>query len=572
MRVNVVSTLVAVALALLADPRTVAGAEPAAQPAPKPATMMDAVKSARRIVFLGDSITHDGRWVADLAAWMESKGLTAELIDVGLSSETVSGLSEDGHANGRFPRPDVAERIDRVLRITRPDLVFACYGMNCGIYHPLDEGRFARFKEGMERLHAKVEGAGATIIHLTPPVYDQRPDKPGPAGPFFPAGSPTGYDAVLAEYSRWLLSKRSDGWLVIDVHGPMRKMLDERRAADATFVFAPDTVHPDDAGHWAICRAVLAGLGDSTAAAAETNAAVQPFLPEATARLRLLRDAYLAAAGHQRPGTPAGLPLGEAEARARRITDSIRSRRLQLLGRKHPRGEWQMPIEWPRPPVVDPGPAPAEPAPVPSDAIVLFDGKSLAAWNGAERWKVADGVATIGAGSIQTKQGFGDCQLHVEFRLPAPPTGKGQLRGNSGVYLMGRYEIQVLDSFEDGTDGPLTYPDGQCGALYKQQPPAVNACRRPGEWQTYDILFTRPRFGAGGSLEKPGRVSVLHNGIAIHSDTVVKGTTVWHEAPSYQPHPDALPITLQDHGNPVQYRSIWIRPFEPPVPRLIDGG
>lgn len=366
-RMNVVSTPVAAALtllaALLADPRTVAGTEPAAQPAPKPATMMDAVKSARRIVFLGDSITHDGRWVADLAAWMESKGLTAELIDVGLSSETVSGLSEDGHANGKFPRPDVAERIDRVLRITRPDLVFACYGMNCGIYRPLDEGRFARFKEGMERLHAKVEAAGATIIHLTPPVYDQRPDKPGPAGPFFPAGSPTGYDAVLAEYSRWLLSKRSDGWLVIDVHGPMRKMLDERRAADATFVFAPDAVHPDDAGHWAICRAVLAGLGDSTAAAAETNAAVQPFLPEATARLRLLRDAYLAAAGHQRPGMPAGLPLGEAEARARRITDSIRSRRLQLLGRKHPRGEWQMPIEWPRPPVVDPGPAPGRTRP-----------------------------------------------------------------------------------------------------------------------------------------------------------------------------------------------------------------
>ena len=543
----------------------------AAKPAPA-AAMMDAVRDAKRIVVLGDSITHDGRWVADLAAWMESKGFTAEVIDVGLSSETVSGLSEPGHADGRFPRPDVAERIDRVLRVARPDLVLACYGMNCGIYHPLDEGRFTKFKEGMERLHAKVEAAGARIIHLTPPVYDQRPDKPGPAGAFFPAGSAADYDAVLAEYARWLLSKRSDGWLVIDVHGPMREMLDKRRAADPGFAFAPDTVHPDDDGHWAICRAVLAGLGDEAAAAANSDAALRPFLPEATARLRLLRDAYLAAAGHLRPGTPAGLPIAEAEAQARRITESIRSRRLQLLGWKHSSGEWRMPIEWPRPRVVDPGPSPARPAPVPSDAIVLFDGTSLAAWSGAEQWPIADGVVTVGVGNIQTKQGFGDCQLHVEFRLPAPATGQGQHRGNSGVYLMGRYEIQVLDSFVDGTDGPLTYPDGQCGALYKQQPPAVNACRRPGEWQTYDILFTRPRFAADGSLDRPGRVSVLHNGVAIHSDTVIKGSTVWPDPPAYRPHPDALPITLQYHGSPVQYRSIWIRPFEPPVPQSIGGG
>ncbi|RLS76310.1 MAG: DUF1080 domain-containing protein [Planctomycetota bacterium] len=231
-----------------------------------------------------------------------------------------------------------------------------------------------------------------------------------------------------------------------------------------------------------------------------------------------------------------------------------------------------MDIEWPRPPVVDPGPPPAGPVPPPSDAIMLFGGRSLEAWEGGERWQVADGVATVRrGGSIQTKQAFGDCQLHVEFRTPTPPTGKGQGRGNSGVYLMGLYEVQILDSFEDGTTAPVTYPDGQCGAIYKQQPPAVNACRRPGEWQTFDILFRRPRFSADGSLEQPARISVLHNGVAIHTDMELKGPTVWHEPPRYQAHADELPLMLQEHVNPVQFRSIWIRPIEPLQPRRLDG-
>ena len=534
-------------------PAAAIAAEAAASP-------RELVEKARRIVVLGDSITHGGRWVELMNAWMEAQGMTAEVIDVGLSSETVSGLSEEGHAGGQFPRPDLAERLDRVLRVTRPDLVIACYGMNCGIYLPLDEGRFAKFKAGMERLHASVEKTGAKIIHLTPPIYDKRADKPGPAGT-------TDYDAVLEAYSQWLLSKRADGWIVIDVHGPMKHMLAAARTKDPAAIFAPDTIHPNEEGHWAMARAVLAGLGDSAAAEAATPAAFAAFLPEVTARLQLLRDAYLSAAGHLRPGVPDGLPIGEAEAKARAITESIRSRRLQLRGEKHASGEWRIPIEWPRPRAVDPGPAPAAPAAVPADAIMLFDGTSLDAWAGGDKWPVADGVATVGKGYIRTKQGFGDCQLHVEFRMPTPSTGKGQGRGNSGVFLMGQYEIQVLDSFEDGTDGPLTYPDGQCGALYKQQPPAVNACRKPGEWQTYDILFTRPRFNADGTLAKPGRVSVLHNGVAIHSDTVIKGPTAWHEPPVYKAHADALPIALQEHGNPVQFRSIWIRPFEPVVPQ-----
>jgi lysophospholipase L1-like esterase len=536
----------------------------AAEPAPGPAVAAPVLLHAKRIVVLGDSITYDGRWLANLVAWMERQGTAAEVIDAALSSETVSGLSEDGHADGKYPRPDLAERLDRVLRLTRPDVVLACYGMNCGIYRPLDDERFAQFKAGMERLHAAVEKAGAKIIHLTPPVYDGRPGMKHPAGE-------ADYDAVLAAYSAWLLSKRAEGWLVIDVHGPMKRMLAAGRSKDPAFTFAPDAVHPNDAGHWAISRAVLAGLAAGPMADADSPAALAPFMPEVTARLIILRDAYLSAAGYARPGLPTGLPVSEAEATAARITESIRSRRLHLAGHQQPSKEWISAIEWPRPRVVDPGPGPAAAAPVPSDAVVLL-GDDLSAWDGAEGWKVEGGVATVGKGPIKTKQGFGDCHLHVEFRTVTPPTGRGQGRSNSGVFLMGRYEVQVLDSFEDGTDGPLTYPDGQCGALYKQQPPAVNACRKPGEWQTYDILFTRPRFAADGSLETPGRISVVHNGVAIHSDTVIKGDTVWDEPPIYHRHADALPIMLQDHGNPVQFRAIWVRPFEAvdPKPKGIE--
>ena len=527
--------------------------------APQPA---DLLRSARRIVVLGDSITYGGGWVVPLAAWLEATGGTAEVINMALGSETVSGLSEEGHAGGKFPRPDLAERLDRVLRVGRPDLVIACYGMNCGIYQALDEARFAKFKDGIQRLHDTVEKTGATIVHLTPPVYDRRPDKPGPAGA-------VDYDAVLDAYSQWLLSKRADGWIVIDIHGPMKDLLAAVRAGDAQAVFAPDAVHPNAAGQWAMARALFAGLGEHAIAAKETPEHFAAFVPDVKRRMEVLRDAYLAAAGHRRPGVPAGLPLGEAEARARGLTDSIRARRYHLMGGQTGTSpEWKSPVEWPRPRVVDPGPAPEAPAPIPSDAIVLFDGTNLSAWANGEHWTVADGVATVGKGDIRTKQGFGDCHLHVEFRTAADTSGAGQQRSNSGVFLMDRYEIQILDSFQDGTDQPVTYFDGQCGALYKQQPPAVNACRRPGEWQTYDILFTRPRFNSDGSLEKPGRVSVFHNGVAIHSDTVIKGDTFFHAPPSYTAHADALPIRLQDHGNPVQFRSIWIRPFEPLVPTL----
>ncbi len=530
--------------------------------AAEPASPGDLIRQAKRIAILGDSITQDGRWVGDLAAWMEEQGITAEVIDVGLSSETVSGLTEEGHAKGKFPRPCVFDRLDAVLRVTKPDLVLAMYGMNCGIYQPLDAARFASFKDGIDRLHDTVEQAGARIIHLTPPIYDKQPDNQGPAGE-------ADYDAVLTAYSDWLLTRRADGWSVIDVHGPMRAALERKRSVDPHATFTPDCIHPNDDGHWAICRAVIAGFGD-TKAADDPNlpTTLAPFLPEAFSRMKVLRDAYREAAGHARPGTPKGRSISEAENEARRLTESLRTRRLQLRGTTHPSGEWRMAIEWPRPKVIDPGPAPEHPAPIPSDAVVLFDGTTMSAWDNGENWPVANGVVTIGKGQIVSKDAFGDCQVHVEFRTPSPASGKGQGRGNSGIFLMGRYEIQVLDSYEDGTDGPLTYPDGQCGAVYKQQPPAVNACRKPGDWQTYDILFTRPRF-TDGRLDAPGRVSVVHNGVAIHSDTVILGDTFWHQPPAYEPHADALPLAIQDHGNPVQFRSIWVRPFAPVTPRPI---
>ena len=222
-------------------------------------------------------------------------------------------------------------------------------------------------------------------------------------------------------------------------------------------------------------------------------------------------------------------------------------------------------MDRPQPPVVDPGPFKA-PAPPPSDAIVLFDGRSLANWrsadsaNQAARWKVVDGYmeVTAGTGSIATRQAFGDVQLHVEWRAPTPAKGEGQERGNSGVFLMGMYEIQVLDSYHN-----RTYADGSAGAVYGQFPPLANASRPPGEWQTYDIVFHRPRFNRAGLVEQPARMTVFHNDVLIQDNVALSGPTAHQTRPPYTKHPDALPLSLQDHGDPVRYRNIWVRKLEP---------
>ena len=216
-------------------------------------------------------------------------------------------------------------------------------------------------------------------------------------------------------------------------------------------------------------------------------------------------------------------------------------------------------MDRPRPAVVDPGPERPPVAP-PSDAIVLFDGKSLAQWQSedstAAKWVVRDGYFEVAphTGAIVTKRGFGDVQLHVEWATPLPATGEGQDRGNSGVFMMTHYEIQVLDSYHSDT-----YADGQAAAVYGQTPPLVNASRPPGQWQTYDIIFHRPRFTSDGAVRDSARVTVLHNGVLVQDNTIITGWTVHGQRAHYAPHADRLPLLLQDHGHPVRYRDIWIR-------------
>lgn len=200
----------------------------------------------------------------------------------------------------------------------------------------------------------------------------------------------------------------------------------------------------------------------------------------------------------------------------------------------------------------------------PADAIVLFDGSSLSAWQhrdgSAAKWQVEDGAFTVvgGSGDIETKQSFGDVQLHVEWRSPAVVEGEGQGRGNSGVFLQRRYEVQVLDSYEN-----RTYGNGQAASIYKQHMPLVNASRPPGEWQTYDIVFRAPRFGENGALSTPGYLTVLHNGVLVQDHARLEGLTVYIGAPYYEAHPPQQPLHLQDHGNPVSFRNIWVRELSP---------
>lgn len=219
----------------------------------------------------------------------------------------------------------------------------------------------------------------------------------------------------------------------------------------------------------------------------------------------------------------------------------------------------------PQPPIVTPGETCCDEiltAP-PSDAVILFDGADLSGWvskadGSPARWKVENGYMEVvpGTGYIQTKDEFGDCQLHLEFAVPTEIKGESQGRGNSGVFLMGQYEVQVLDCY----DNP-TYPDGTTGALYGQFPPLANACRKPGEWQTYDIIWESPRFD-GDEVIKPARVTVILNGVLLHHATELRGPTAHKVVTEYEPHPEVGPLALQDHGDLVRFRNIWYRPLQ----------
>jgi hypothetical protein len=216
--------------------------------------------------------------------------------------------------------------------------------------------------------------------------------------------------------------------------------------------------------------------------------------------------------------------------------------------------------ERPQPPAVDPGEPTTQPPP--ADATALFDGGDLDAWEtvdgGPAAWTVEEGEyfeVASGAGDVRTREPIGDCQLHVEWRTPAPPADSWD-RGNSGVFLMDRYEIQVFDNYENAI-----YADGRAGAVYGQHPPLVDACREPGAWQSFDLVWRGPRFDDDGELTRPAVVTVLHNGVVVQDGSEVYGPTAHQQSRPYEPHAPAAPLRLQDHGDPVRFRNVWYRPL-----------
>lgn len=283
-----------------------------------PAQVHSIPEGTKRIVFLGNSITYQGKFISYIDAYLTllypEKNL--EFINVGLPSETVSGLTEPNHADGKFPRPDLRERLRRVLDVLKPDLVIANYGMNDGIYLPYDDARFSKFKEGMERMHEAIEDSGAALIHVTPPIYDE---KKGAA-----------YANVLDLYSDWLISCRyTRNWKVIDLHWQMKKLQEDQRSIDPDFAFAKDGIHPNDQGHFIMAREILLGLGEQVKEAKTIEELLSSFpqgmqiLSLIEQRQEILKNAWLSHTGHKRPGLPKGLSMPEAEQKLEKINQEI---------------------------------------------------------------------------------------------------------------------------------------------------------------------------------------------------------------------------------------------------------
>jgi len=301
---------------------------------------LQSVLANQRVVFLGDSITYSGEYIEYLETWLRRRYPTnsIEFINLGLPSETVSGLSEPGHAGGQFPRPDLHERLDRVLEKAKPDVIFACYGMNDGIYYPYSEERAAAFQRGITRLRDAAKRIGAHVVHLTPPTFDPVPikDRTLPAGrdeyrqPF------EGYNEVLDRYSEWLVAQRANGWEVIDVHTAMNKFIAEQRKTDPKFFLAGDGVHVNFLGHKILGDAIIRYMGgpdtflpffkeEEERAKPSTGILNADDLKLVQQRQRLLKDAWLAEVGHKRPGMNKGKPLDEAQREAAEIDKKLRS-------------------------------------------------------------------------------------------------------------------------------------------------------------------------------------------------------------------------------------------------------
>lgn len=281
------------------------------------------LKSAEQILFLGDSITHAGHYISQLEAQLRlrSSGNAPVLINLGLPSETCTGLSEPDHP---FPRPDVHERLGRALEKTKPDVVVACYGMNDGIYYPFSKERFAAYQDGIDRLIEKVEASGAELILMSPPAFDPLPL--AKLGKLRPLGSEKyawfaiyeGYDDVMARYAQWIMQQSDHVAMVIDLHTPVTDYVREKRASDADFTLSPDGVHLNEEGHRVLSRAILRAWGMG-----EPSQAPSGLLELVEQRQRLLHDAWLGHVGHKRPNVQPGLPLGEAKSRAKEIEQAI---------------------------------------------------------------------------------------------------------------------------------------------------------------------------------------------------------------------------------------------------------
>ncbi|MCM4164726.1 G-D-S-L family lipolytic protein [Arenibacter sp. A80] len=278
-------------------------------------------QDVERILFLGNSITYSGQYVSYVDAYLtlQYPDRDFEIINVGLPSETVSGLSEPDHAGGKFPRPDLHERLERIMSQVRPDLVLACYGMNDGIYLPFDEGRFQKYKKGIHWLNNQILESGASIIHITPPIFDSRKGE--------------AYANVLDIYSDWLISNRyTNNWKVIDLHWPMKKYLEDRRLEDDGFVLAKDGVHPNDMGHWIMAQQLLLYLGETEVSKINSvgemvsrfshGEAIWKLVEE---RQKMMKDAWLTSIGHERPGMNEGFSMSEAMRKKDIMDREIRS-------------------------------------------------------------------------------------------------------------------------------------------------------------------------------------------------------------------------------------------------------
>ncbi|WP_347440738.1 GDSL-type esterase/lipase family protein [Rubritalea sp.] len=282
---------------------------------------------ADRIVFLGDSITYNGGYVANFEVWLKSlySRRNIDVVNLGLPLETVSGSSEIGHAGGKFSRSNLFTRLDSVLSKSKPSLIFACYGMNFGIYQPIDPARFSAYKQGIEKLKAKAEAFGATIIFITP-------------ASFAPHGMTSPYAESLDAYSNWLVSRRDDGWMVIDIHSHMQDALDKSRKEDPRFTYQKDRIHPNSEGHWVMTQPILKWFGDTPSSEASSALEVINLhkLPAGIellikTRMRLKRDAWLTHTGHSHPSMKDGLPLNKAQIEEKKLNKEI-NRLVKIAG------------------------------------------------------------------------------------------------------------------------------------------------------------------------------------------------------------------------------------------------